>query len=144
MALATRDSCLSGPHLPPYLNRAFTQNTHFPQYGLGGNSGLEQWVNTESALTIPYMTRVRNGCSDSLEIHPDLSFDFLPTKWQQPDFRPIHFTESTRQAVKDGCNSRGDMYGNSGNNYLGCLPKRQPMFYQESPELMSVFEDRYV
>lgn len=144
MSLATRDNCFAGPYMPPYYNRAFTQTSYFPQYGLGGNHGLQQWVDHESSLTIPYQTRAPNGCTDTLELHPDLTFDHLPTKWQQDDYRPFHFEMSTRQSVKDMCNS-GLAYGQE-KEYLQCLYRQQPQFYQGngSEELYSIFNNRYV
>lgn len=143
MSLATRDNCQGGPYMPPYYDRAFTQNTYTPQYGLGGNHGLRQWVDMESALTFPYHTRAPNGCTDTLELHPDLTFDHLPTRWQQDDYRPHHFEMSTRQSTKDMCSTGNALPGEA--HYLQCLYRRQPEFYQGvgSTELYKAFENRY-
>ncbi len=144
MSLTVRDNCLKLNTDLPYLNRAFAQDAYFPQFGNGGNHGLRQWVDTESALTFPYYTRAPNGCSDTLELSPDLTFDFLPTKWQQDDFRPLHFQESTRQAVKDMCSTRASI--NDPQRYLGCQYYSQPGMWQESrnQSLENIFNDRYI
>lgn len=34
---------------------------------------------------------------------PDLYFTPLTYKWQQDDYRPLHFTNETRFSYKDGC-----------------------------------------
>ena len=142
MSLATRDNCLSGPYIAPYFARAFSQTTTIPQFGAGGNYGETQKVNTESSLTFPYHTRAPNGCTDTIEFHPWLTFDFLPTKWQQPDFRPIHFMEDTRLAIKDLCRTREAI--DEPGKYLGCQYENNPYYYQDNEynSIEHIFDNR--
>jgi len=149
MSLGTRDMCLTKVTTEelPYLARAFHQTTNLPQFGIGGNYGLTQMVNTESALTMPYYTRTRAGCTDVIEYDPDLIFSFLPTVWQQPDFRIYPYGgDQTRMQVKDMCRTRkaiDDMgpYSSACPVYL----MNQPMFVNKAPPAVEkIFNDRFV
>lgn len=102
MSLITRERCDQTLELPFY-GRAFSQTTHLPQVGVGGQYGLTQGVERESSLTFPYYSRVKKGCNGSIEYDPDLIFTPMLTKFQQDDFRICHFMDSTRNAVKSMC-----------------------------------------
>ena len=116
-ALPTRDMCINGRNFAPYLDRAFTPDLYIPQMGRGAEN-IDNQVSLDTDITFPYYTRVRKGCTDELEFDVDLTFDFLPYKWQQDDYRPIHFMEDTRLAVKDWCRTRPCAHG--GQDYLQC------------------------
>jgi hypothetical protein len=87
----------------PYYSRAFAQTTNLPQYGNGGNYGLAQAVDHESTLVFPWGTSAPRGCTDTIQFDPDLIFDPQITRWQQDDYRPVHFESGTRFAVKNTC-----------------------------------------
>lgn len=87
----------------PFYNRSFSQTTSQPQFGNGGQYGYAQGVDRESTLVFPWGTRAPRGCTDTLQLDPDLLFDPQITHWQQDDFRPVHFESGTRFAVKNMC-----------------------------------------
>lgn len=140
-SLGTRDLCMSGRDFDPYLNRAFMPTNTRPFMGKGPE-GIERIVALDTDLTYPYYNRVKKGCSNEIEYDVGLTFDFLPHKWQQDDFRPIHFMEDTRLAAKDACRTRPCAGG--GNRYSQCLHENDPNYWQDDGcnSIERIFDDR--
>ena len=87
------------PQELPYQNYAFQQTTNIPQMGCGGNDGISQQVDIETTLR-EQTTRPTGGCN-VYEFRDWGGFTPLPCAVQQPDFRPLQYTNWPRQVVKD-------------------------------------------
>lgn len=131
MSLITREKCDQTIELPFY-GRAFAQTTSLPQYGAGGQHGLTQGVERESTLTMPYYSRSRKGCTDSIEYDPDLVFQPMLTKFQQDDFRICHFVDGTRSAVKNMCVNGAPRFRYESEQFYGGATQEFVQLYSES------------
>lgn len=104
--IPTRDVCLLPQELP-YQNRAFEPDNTRPQMFGGGGAGIGRQTDIETQLRVR-STRERDGCS-VIEYRDYGNMRPLPVEWQQADYRPIHFANSTRNDLKDYMRaSRGD------------------------------------
>lgn len=101
MSLSTREFATWGRADPPYSGRAFVSTTQLPHMGKGGQSGVERMVRTENQVTFPYSDHVRNSAGGGGEYEQSLMFTPLLVNWQQADYRPLMYTDSTRNAIKD-------------------------------------------
>jgi hypothetical protein len=140
-SLGTRDYCIGGRDFDPYLNHAFAPDTITPFKGQYAEN-LDRIVSLDTDMTFPYYSRVRKGCSDQNEYSTELTFDYLPYNWQQDDYRPIHFMEDTRLAVKDMCRSRPCAW--DGEKYLQCAAENDSVYNQQDGcgSIESIFDDR--
>lgn len=96
--MPTRDLMILPQELP-FQNYAFHQTTHIPQMGCGGNDGIAQQTDIETTLR-QQTTRPTGGCN-VYEFPHWGNFRPLPCAVQQPDFRPLMFSHSPRQLIKD-------------------------------------------
>lgn len=96
--MPTRDIAILPQELP-FQNYAFHQTSNLPQMGVGGNDGIAQQVDIESTLR-EQSTRPVNGCI-VYEFRDMGNFIPLICAWQQPDYRPLYFSHSTRQIIKN-------------------------------------------
>lgn len=84
---------------PPYQDYAFFRSKGIPQMTSGGPIGIGIHTDIESSLR-QNMSRDPDGCH-TYEFRDYGAPVPMPYLWQQPDYRPLHFTDSTRQFVKD-------------------------------------------
>lgn len=99
--MPTRDICIIPQELP-YQQRAFEPNLggkNIPQMFCGGTEGYTMHVNIESGLR-QITTRDPDSCS-TMEFRDHGNMIPLLCEWQQPDYRPLFFTDHTRNIIKD-------------------------------------------
>jgi hypothetical protein len=96
--MPTRDLCLLPQELP-FQNRDFCQTRHIPQMGCGGLEGYRDQVDIETDLR-EQLTRNVKGCN-IYEFRDHGNVIPLICDWQKADYRPIHYSEDTRNYVKD-------------------------------------------
>jgi len=97
MAMPVRDLSRL-PQEMPYQNRQFRETTTLPQMGAGGGSGISQQVDIESTLR-EQTTRPTGGCN-VYEFRDWGNWRPMMCEWQQPDYRPIHYTNFPRMLIK--------------------------------------------
>jgi len=97
MAMPSRD-LMKLPQEMPYQNRAFHETATKPQMGSGGGDGIAQHVDVESTLR-EQTTRLPGGCNVYL-FRDGGNFYPMPCDWQQPDYRPLHFSQFPRMLIK--------------------------------------------
>ena len=99
--MPTRDICILPQELP-YQQRAFEHNLGgraIPQMFCGGTEGYTRQVHIETGLR-QQSTRDPDGCV-VYEFRDYGNMQPLPCEWQRPDMRPLHFTQNTRNDIKD-------------------------------------------
>lgn len=128
----------------PYFGRAFVATRTIPQQGpCGGNIGQGIWTDKESCLR-PCHYRQPSSCTDSIKFPDGLLFNYLPSEWQQPDFRPLTFTTQSRIEIKDqcrfspGCESQCAPCYSPSEHYTSGNPRARQMAD------ISVFDTRFV
>lgn len=99
--MPTRDICTLPQELP-YQQRAFEPNLggkNIPQMFCGGIEGYTKQVNIETHLR-ERSTRDPDSCN-VYEFRDWGNMIPLQCQWQQPDYRPLFFTDHTRNVIKD-------------------------------------------
>lgn len=99
--MPTRDICILPQELP-YQQRAFEPNLggkNIPQMFCGGAEGYAMQVDLETGLR-QISTRDPGGCN-VYEFRDWGGIVPLICEWQQPDYRPLYFTDHTRNMIKD-------------------------------------------
>lgn len=129
----------------PYFGRAFAATRAIPQQGpCGGNIGQGVWTDRESSLR-PCHRRVPNSCTDSTRFPDGLLFNYLPSEWQQADFRPLTFTTQSRMEIKDQCrDAPGCQRGNCVPCYTPCQQWTSGNPRAREMADISVFDTRFI
>jgi hypothetical protein len=97
------------PEELPFQNRDFFPNVSMPAKFDGSTAGYALHTSMETCLR-PEHTREPSSCH-TFEFRDWASFMPLTHNWQQPDYRPLHFTEASRQYIKQlGRPPRGTLF----------------------------------
>lgn len=126
--MPTRDLCILPQELP-YQQRAFEPNlggTNIPQMFCGGTQGYTKQVNIETDLR-QISSRDPDGCN-VYEFRDYGNMVPLLCEWQQPDFRPLYYTDHTRNMIKDLGRSPQNIYDQAHYNTAGGVNSYTPYY----------------